>query len=85
MILPITLELTSTECFGRTRPEARTRWLAGRAVESLDRAPETLALVAELVEPGLAADAFERRLAEARDAVRSAWERVTEAGSIAAL
>ncbi len=65
--------------------EARTRWVAGRAVESLDTAPETLAPVAELVEPGLAALAFERRLAQAQAGVRSAWERVTEAGTIAAL
>lgn len=67
------------------RVEARTRWLAGRAVETLDASAETLPSVAELVEPGLSAAGLQERLAEAQKGVRSAWERVSRAETIAAL
>jgi glutamine synthetase adenylyltransferase len=65
--------------------EARTRWVAGRAVEALPEAPETLARVAELVEPGLPAPELLARLRALRQRVRAAWRAVVEAGALAAL
>ena len=46
--------------------EARCRWLRGHAIETLDTDDEALASVADLVEPGLAADALLERV-EGRD------------------
>lgn len=65
------------------RVEAAARWRAGRGVESL--AADSLAHVAELVEPGLSPAALRERVLGARRSVRQAWERVTRAGTIRAL
>ena len=67
------------------RVEGRLRWCAGRAVESCERDDARLADVAELVEPGLAAEALVARIDTARAAVRTAFDAVVEAGTIRAL
>lgn len=64
---------------------ARTRWLAGRGVEGVPSQAEALAPLAELLEPGLRPAPLLARLEAARGAVRAAWERVVEAGSVEAL
>ena len=64
--------------------EARARWVAGRAVEALP-AGETLAIVAELVEPGVSPAALLERTRAVRDRVREACERVLAAGTVRAL
>lgn len=64
------------------RVEACARWVAGRGVEAL---PAELDAVAELVEPGLAAEALRGRVRETRARIRAAYDRVIAAGSIAAL
>ena len=61
------------------RIEARARWVAGRGVERL---PDDLAVTAELVEPGLSAEALRERVAATRRRVRADWDRVLAAGSI---
>jgi [glutamine synthetase] adenylyltransferase / [glutamine synthetase]-adenylyl-L-tyrosine phosphorylase len=63
------------------RVEACARWVAGRAVERL---PDELALVAELVEPGLAPDALREQVAARRARIRAVYERVITQESIAA-
>ncbi len=65
--------------------EARGRWLAGRAVESVDADSPSFAVLAELVEPGLDPAGLRARIDAARSAVRGACERVLEAGAISAL
>jgi len=66
--------------------EARARWCAGRAVETLRTDdPVALDVVAELVEPGLVGGALVERLAELRGRLRAAYDAVMEAGTIAAL
>lgn len=67
------------------RVEARTRLVAGRAVEHLAAEPATLAVVAWLVEPGGSADAFLERMSAVREEVRDAFERVAAAGAIGVL
>jgi glutamine synthetase adenylyltransferase len=67
------------------RLEARTRWLAGRPVEFLRREPDTLDAVADLLEPGLEAQAMLERVAAARSAIDAAFAAVTAAGTIRAL
>ena len=63
--------------------EARSRWLAGRAVDALD--PAAAPQVAELVEPGLAAEALLERIDAARRRIRAAFDAVVKAGSLDAL
>jgi glutamine synthetase adenylyltransferase len=64
--------------------EARARWVAGRGVEAF--APDHAgALIAELVEPGLARDALTQRVVEAKQRIRALYETVIEAGSLSAL
>jgi glutamate-ammonia-ligase adenylyltransferase len=63
--------------------EARGRWLAGRAIDSLD--PAAAAQLAELVEPGLGPDALLERVDAARKRIRSAFDAVVKAGSLDAL
>ena len=65
--------------------EARARWVAGRPVEVLDADSDLLAIVAELVEPGLDGARLLERTALARARVATACARVLEAGSISAL
>jgi glutamate-ammonia-ligase adenylyltransferase len=67
------------------RVEARTRLVAGRGVEHLATDPETLAVVAALVEGAGGAEAFLERMSAVRREVRMAFERVVEAGTILAL
>jgi glutamate-ammonia-ligase adenylyltransferase len=67
------------------RVEARARFVAGRPIEELRTDAETLAVVADLVEPGLPPDVLLERVATARGAIRSAWERVARARTIRAL
>jgi glutamate-ammonia-ligase adenylyltransferase len=64
------------------RVEACARWVAGRAVEQL---AGDLAITAELVEPGLGADALRARVAAARLRIRAAYDRVVAQGTVAAL
>jgi glutamate-ammonia-ligase adenylyltransferase len=67
------------------RVESRLRWCAGRADEALGRDEERLAVVAELVEPGLGGAALLARIEAARATVRRAFDAVVRAGSIRAL
>jgi hypothetical protein len=65
--------------------EARTRWLAGRGVESFDLEKPGGAALAELVEPGLAPDVLAHRLAALRARIAAAFDAVATAGTIQAL
>ena len=65
--------------------EARARWCAGRAVETLEPDAEQRGRVAALIAGDLDAAALEARVGELRRRVRSAWDAVVEADSIAAL
>jgi glutamate-ammonia-ligase adenylyltransferase len=65
--------------------EARTRLWCGRAVESLDSDRTTRSCVAELLEPGLDADALVERLESTRTRIRAAWNQVLAAGEIGAI
>jgi glutamate-ammonia-ligase adenylyltransferase len=67
------------------RVESRMRWCTGRAVERLAPDDARLPDVAELVEPGLGADALVARIAAARAAVRRAFDAVIAAGTVRAL
>lgn len=67
------------------RLEARARWVAGRPVESVRRDDETLAVVAELVEPGLTGEDLLERVSAARKRVRDAYAAVIAADSLDAL
>lgn len=67
------------------RVEARARWCAGRPVETLRTEPETLAAIADLIEPGWSPGQLLDRVDTARSAIRAAWERVSAAGSIRSL
>ena len=64
------------------RVEACARWAAGRSVERL---PSELAVIAELVEPGLDAEALHEQVVAARKRIRAAYDRVLARDSIAAL
>ena len=65
--------------------EARARWFAGRAVESLESSDDTRAIVLGLVEPECAADETLGQIEAARARIRAAYQRVIAADSIAAL
>lgn len=67
------------------RVEACARWVSGRAVETLEPASESFPLVAALAAPAEPGDELVSRLAAARREIRSAFEAVTEAGSVRAL
>jgi glutamine synthetase adenylyltransferase len=62
--------------------EARARWVAGRAIESLDTESEGLGAVAALVDPGLAPGALLEEIASARRRIREAYDAVIEADTI---
>jgi hypothetical protein len=64
--------------------EGKTRWVAGRGVETLPPEP-ALALVADLVEPGLSAEGLRERVRATRRRIRGAYDRVVAAGGIGAL
>jgi glutamate-ammonia-ligase adenylyltransferase len=65
--------------------EARCRWLRSHAAEALDTSADALALVAELVEPGLAPAVLLERVAQLRVRVRDAFDAVVAAGTIDAI
>ena len=65
--------------------EARTRLWFGRAVESLDSDRTTRSCVAELLEPGLDAEALAERLKSTQNRIRDAWNEVLAVGGIGAI
>jgi glutamate-ammonia-ligase adenylyltransferase len=65
--------------------EARSRWFRSRSIEELETDSESLGIVAELVEPGLAPSALVERIASIRERVRSAYDAVISAGTIRAI
>jgi glutamate-ammonia-ligase adenylyltransferase len=65
--------------------EARARWLAGRSVEAVELDEPGGSVVAELVEPGLRADALGERIGLARARIAAAFDEVAAAGTIDAL
>ena len=65
--------------------EARARWIAGRGVEQLQTQPQSIAILAELVLPGLSPAALLERVGSAQTGIREAWSSVVAAASIAAL
>jgi glutamate-ammonia-ligase adenylyltransferase len=65
--------------------EARTRLWFGRAVESLDSDRTTRSCVAELLEPGLDAEALAERLKSTQTRIRDAWNEVLAVGGIGAI
>ncbi len=67
------------------RVEAAARWLAGRAVESIQRSGEQAEWLADLVAPGQPPARVTRRLAEARERIAAAFERVCANETIDAL
>jgi glutamate-ammonia-ligase adenylyltransferase len=67
------------------RVEANARWVAGRGVEALAGDPETLAVAAEILAPGLPGPELRKRVTAAMDRIRKAYGQVVEAGSIATL
>jgi glutamate-ammonia-ligase adenylyltransferase len=64
--------------------EARSRWLRVRSIEALETDSESLDIVAELVEPGLAPPALLERIASVRERVRAAYDAVISTGTIRA-
>ena len=77
------VELLLADYASLRRVEAAARWWAGRAVEALPT--ESLAVLGELLEPGLSGGALREQILSTRERVRAAWDRVIDAGSIAAL
>lgn len=67
------------------RLEAFARWVAGRALETLETASESFPLVEALVAPGEASGALARSALGARREIRSGFDAVVEAGTIEAL
>jgi glutamine synthetase adenylyltransferase len=67
------------------RVEARTRWVAGRAVEKLRLDHEDADVIADLVEPGLNPTTLRRRIEESREVIRRAYDMVIRAETIQAL
>jgi len=66
------------------RLEARARWVAGRAVETLDLSGEDAETVAELVEPGLSVLDLGRGVEASRATIRRAFRSAIAAGDIRA-
>jgi glutamate-ammonia-ligase adenylyltransferase len=65
--------------------EARTRWLSAHSIEGLATDSESLGVVAELVEPGLAATALLERIESLQERVRAAYDAVISTGTIRAI
>jgi glutamate-ammonia-ligase adenylyltransferase len=64
------------------RVQARVRWAADRAAEDVPSEPEPLAVLADLVEPGLEPRAFLERVDATCARNRDAYANVIEAGTI---
>jgi len=67
------------------RVEANARWMAGRAVEAQATRPDALAAAAELAGPGFTGPELRKRLDQARERIRKAYDRVIASGTITAL
>lgn len=67
------------------RVESRSRWLAGRASETLPSEGEAAEQIADLVAPGMTAELLARTLQRACTRIRAAYRAVIHAGSIQAL
>ena len=65
--------------------EARSRWLRAHSIEGLATEGESLGVIAELVEPGLAAAALLERIESVRERVRAAYDAVISSGTIRAI
>ncbi len=65
--------------------EARTRWVGGRPLETLDLRSDMLPAVAELVERGQSGPDLLERIAATRRRIRAAYAAVVESDSIHAL
>jgi glutamate-ammonia-ligase adenylyltransferase len=65
--------------------EARSRWLRAHSIEGLATESESLGVVAELFEPGLAPPALLERIESVRERVRAAYDAVMSAGTIRAI
>jgi len=65
--------------------EARSRWLRAHPTEGLATESESLGVVAELVEPGLAPPALLEQIESVRERVRAAYDAVMAAGTIRAI
>jgi glutamate-ammonia-ligase adenylyltransferase len=65
--------------------ESRVRWIAGRGIDEVNTEERKIALLAELVNPGIEPAALLAELAAARDRIRAAFEAVVEQGSISAI
>ncbi len=65
--------------------EARTRWLAGRGVETVELGEPGGAIAADLIEPGLRADELGDRIASARARIAATFDEVAAAGTIEAI
>ncbi|MFQ5514797.1 MAG: hypothetical protein ACE5FG_10180 [Myxococcota bacterium] len=74
------------EAYGLLRHvEARARWVSARAIEKVPMKGSAAELIAELVEPGLAAAALRAKVQAARDRIRSSFDAVLRSGTIEAL
>lgn len=67
------------------RIEACARWVSGRALETLEVTGEGYAMIEALAAPGDSPGTLVERVRAARSEIRSAFERVVDAGSIRAL
>jgi len=70
---------------GLRRVEACARWVAGRALETLETEAEAFPCIAALALPGEPAAALGQRVSMARREIRGAFHAVVEAGSVRAL
>lgn len=67
------------------RVEGCARLIAGRPLEVVETSGEGAPILAEIIEPGLTRPGLVARIERARRAIRSSYDAVIEAGSIAAL
>jgi glutamine synthetase adenylyltransferase len=67
------------------RVEGCARLIAGRPIEVVETSGEGALILAEIIEPGLTRPELVERIERARRAIRSSYDAVIEAGSIAAL
>ena len=65
--------------------ESRARLIAGRSVEDARTDGDELALLGELVDPGIEPSAVLEEISEAQERIRAAFESVVERDAISAL